>query len=210
MVFKFFNKKRGNITPPPKMEELPEFPSDLPGFPSLKEEKLPSLPPLEEELPPLPQIEEPSLKFPKFPSINEEEEIPLHPLKPEIIKKAVEEPKPVPAFKFIKAPGYTFRETERRPERLVREFAKRIPEIKNPEPRMMIVKERKVYVRMENYKIVLGSLNSIKVSLTEFADSVQRLENLNSNQGVNFEKWESILNAIQKKIISVDRTISKS
>ncbi len=93
MAFWKRKRKEMDIPPPPSKPRI-SIPSDLPSFPSSREERLPPLPPLKkkpeppifheeaERLPPLPKME--SLKFEPLP--------PLPPLEPEKeIKKAVEE-----------------------------------------------------------------------------------------------------------------------
>ena len=184
-----------------KMQEFPEFPD-------LKEEKLSEEPPnfdfpeLEEKMPELEQDD----SMPELPSFPEIEEGPMQPIAPIRVPEqmpSMPEQMPEAEEKEIAQeetkiePSETYPRTGRRlfehEKRLFRERPK----------------AKTIYIKVENFKAMLGSINMVRGDLRSSEEALMKLENIKSSKDKSFDKIKSSLDDLQKKLIFVDKTLFK-
>jgi soluble cytochrome b562 len=67
--------------------------------------------------------------------------------------------------------------------------------------------EMPIYVRIEEYKDILDVINMLKNKLKEAKETVSRINELKNEEDVELEKWESGLDAVQRKIDYIDKVM---
>jgi len=172
---------------PEKEEEIPELSEesipDFPTFPDVKEEQLPSIPPISapSEIPePMPELETPFPSTLTPPPVQEQKE-----------ESSVEEG---------------------------------IPKAEFPEPHLKMGRglfrhEKKVffegpsgksiYVKVDNFKAMLGSINMVRSDLKKSEGALTKLESIKNSKDKSFDKVKSSLEDLQKKLIFIDKTLFK-
>ena len=71
-----------------------------------------------------------------------------------------------------------------------------------------IVKTGKtVYVRVEKFKLMLGTVNMVRNDLKNSDEALLKLENIKNSTDRSFEKVRSSLTDLQKKLIFIDKTL---
>lgn len=205
--------------------DLPPAPPPLEGF----EENLPELPDFEEKIsapehemgqemkfdfpenvPDLGKEDFPDMNFPEE-KIAESSETPEFPDFPEF-----EEKPPIP---LVRAPMPQAPQTavpaapkpQQEPEEKKPDFAPEFPRMGGKlfahEKRREI--PRTIYVRVDNFKATLGSINLVRSDLRESEEALTKLENIKSSKDKSFDKIKSSLEDLQKKLIFVDKTLFK-
>lgn len=64
-----------------------------------------------------------------------------------------------------------------------------------------------VYVKIDDYKSVLGILEHIKEKLSSARSTLDKLKEIRREEDSEFEQWESSLNEIGKRIDSIDNEL---
>ena len=78
-------------------------------------------------------------------------------------------------------------------------FAHRAPARQRP--------ARTVYVRVEDFKAMLGTISIIRSDLRKSEDALLKLENIKNSKDRSFDRIKSHLDDLQKKLIFVDKTL---
>jgi len=155
------------------------------------------------ELPPLPDIEEPITPSipPKFP-----EKIQKDSIKPSYTQTAIP---PLPKENREEIPPY-------------------ITEIKMPEPKVVFEGKEKpkeslrkdfekqetkklgsLFIPSNKYKELISNIEEIEKRLRESRDLVTNLNEIKNEKDKEFERWRNQLEDIQKKLLSIDKTLSR-
>lgn len=164
-------------TPPPPPDTVPALPPITPPEPKIEERLGPKLPPL----PKLPQI--PKAKLPTksktIPALSEISPIP----KPPAIPVSPEDDKMIPLY----------------------EPPKEVPRIKPPSKPVMAVKPH-VFVKVAQYKEVLGSIDRIKDMLTEMKQTIADIRRFEAQEAAKLQVCDSITNQISTVVEFLDKT----
>lgn len=161
-------------------QEMPEFNYPEERFPELgKEEHMP-------EFPDFPEIEE--NKSTQFPPVTSSA-VPEPSIPHEMPEPEEEETMPSPQDNYPKIAGRLFA----REKRSLRE---------RPNVKM-------IYVRIENFKATLGSINTVRSDLRKSEEALMKMENIKTAKDRSFDKAKSSLDDLQRKLIFVDKTLFK-
>ena len=135
-------------------------------------------------------------EFPDFPEF--EEKLPVPPVRAPMPQA----PRPaIPA-----AP-----EPQQEPEEEKQGFA---PEFPRMGRRLFAHEKRKeipktIYVRVDNFKATLGSINLVRSDLRKSEEALMKLENIKNSKDKSFDKVRASLDDLQKKLIFIDKTLFK-
>ena len=66
-----------------------------------------------------------------------------------------------------------------------------------------------LYIRVDKFRTILGSVNTIRGDLKKYENSIGNLQNISNSKNASSEKIKLMLNDLQKKIIFIDRTLFK-
>ena len=222
-------KKRedfGDLDLPPAPPPLDDFPADFdasfsgfgektqefPEFPELNEDKLPEEPPKFD----FPEMEE------KMPELGQEESMPEMPGFPEMEQEPMQQIAPIRVPEQM--PPMPERMPDEMPEAEEKETAQEEAKTEVPEayPRMgrrlfehekRLFRERPkaktIYIKVENFKAMLGSINMARSGLRSSEEAIMKLENIKASKDKSFDKIKSSLDDLQKKLIFVDKTLFK-
>ncbi len=190
-------KKEGldELDLPPAPPPLEGFEEPLPEFPDLGEEKLPepkfdfgglrNRNDLGEELPSFPELENEQIGMQEAPA-----EIP--------------EPvgaKPMPELKLQPIP-----EEDKIPREVLPKREKGLFEHER-----RVFRERPsgkaIYVRVDKFKAMLGSVNTLKSDLRKSEETLAKLEGVKNAKDKSFDKVKSSLEDLQRKLIFIDKTL---
>ncbi|MCH8956504.1 hypothetical protein IIA28_14475, partial [candidate division KSB1 bacterium] len=122
----------------------------------------------------------------------------------------------------ISKPGFDVQENVYEPPKFAEaEIPKQKPEMR-PYERLertairderVVLKHKKVeetiYLRVDRFRDILTSTNTIKSNLKIASDSIVKLNEIDVNRDKVFEKWRNVLVDLQKKLIFVDKTLFK-
>ena len=204
--------------------DLPPAPPPLGGF----EESMPELPDFGAEK--LSGSEMPEFDFPKeeekmpeFPSFQETEEAssPIQPVSaPPVFETApfIEQPMPEagPAEpeQSIAEESPQFTQQEARPRIARRLFhherqAPRMASERKKDSEQIIKSGKTVYVRVDEFKMVLGNINIVRKDIKKSDDALMKLENIKLSKDKSFDRVKASLEDLQKKLIFVDKTLFK-
>ena len=64
-----------------------------------------------------------------------------------------------------------------------------------------------VFVRIDEYKDVLGIVGLIKDKLNEARDTLGRINELKNNEDSELDMWETALEEIEKKVEQIDNEL---
>ena len=64
-----------------------------------------------------------------------------------------------------------------------------------------------LYVKVERFKIALGSINVVRNDLRKSEEALMKLENIKSMEEKSMSKIRSSLDDLQKKLVFVDKTL---
>ena len=205
--------------------DLPPAPPPLEGF----EENLPELPDFDEKIsaPEHDTGKEPTFDFPAnvpdfskedFPGMTFHEEktiggegLPELPDFPEFEEKlSVPDARaPMPQAPQPAIPAVS--EPQQEPEEEMPGFAPGLPRM----GRRLFAHEKRreipktIYVRVDNFKATLGSINIVRSDLRKSEEALTKLENIKSSKDKSFDKIKSSLDDLQKKLIFIDKTLFK-
>tara|TARA_Y100000310_G_C20693181_1_gene823730 strand:- start:1977 stop:2585 length:609 start_codon:yes stop_codon:yes gene_type:complete len=195
MSFLDIFKKKKPVQPLPNLEQ-----HSLGGLPKLKPGEEPSVlqpapsgPPPEMHPAPIPQkpaIPIPAMNIPK-PAMHSQPVMPAPPKIPAMVTKEVPLPQKV-------APS---------PAPRMQEPIMRKPTIKMPpapEQGGMILPS---YMKVDDFKEMLGGIQITKQNLKECDEIFSRLNQLKNDEDKEFEKWRSKLEDLQRKLIYVDKVL---
>lgn len=164
--------------------------------------KLLSKKPKKLDIPPPP----PALDIPPPPEELELPELPPLPEEKEEIKP--EAPKKFPKLKPIKEEVFPIKPIPILP---AHEVTVKKEEIKKPE---IIVKEKEfpsigkeVFVKANQYKEILESVDTIKRKIRESEKILERLNEIKNIKDEEFEKWRSLLEDIERKSVYIDKNL---
>lgn len=170
------------------MEEMPKF-----DFPKRKQ-RAPELSQKDimPDLPPFPEIEEETL--------NPLTSIRVPPGIPEpatSIQQPISEPGQFSneGYKFV--PSGIYPKIEKRPSIQEKIILREMP------------RGKAIYVRVDKFKATLGSINLVRSDLRKSEEALMKLENLKSAKDRSFDKFKSLLDDLQKKLIFIDKTLFK-
>ncbi|MCK4670384.1 MAG: hypothetical protein KAT43_04205 [Nanoarchaeota archaeon] len=68
-------------------------------------------------------------------------------------------------------------------------------------------KEMPIFVRIEEYRDVLDVINMIKHKLSEAKEAINRINELKNEEDLELERWESGLEAIERKVQFIDKSL---
>ena len=74
---------------------------------------------------------------------------------------------------------------------------------------MAIRSNQSLYVRVDKFKIALDHINVIRSDLRKSEIDLMKLEGLKHEKDSSFEKFKSLLDDLQKKLIFIDKTLFK-
>lgn len=181
--FPDFDKEKISVTD----DELSKF-----DFPEI-EDKMPELGKKElRDFPDFPEIEEkqkPIAPIRASPTIPEQAPLirpasqPQQQIEPDIKE---ERPSIAPSDFYSKKEGRLFS-----PEKAIREM----PNVKT------------VYVRVDNFKATLGSINIVRNDLKKSEELLMKLESIKNSKDRSFDKMKSSLEDLQHKLIFIDKTL---
>ena len=66
-----------------------------------------------------------------------------------------------------------------------------------------------IYIKVDKFKLTLGSINIIRSDLRKSEEALLKLENIRTSKDKAFEKMKSSLDDLQNKFIFVDKTLFK-
>ena len=66
-----------------------------------------------------------------------------------------------------------------------------------------------IYVRIDNFKATLGSINIVRSDLRKSEEALNKLETLKSSKDRSFDKVKVSIDDLQKKLIFIDKTLFK-
>ena len=66
-----------------------------------------------------------------------------------------------------------------------------------------------MYVRVEKFKVMLGTINIVRTDLRKSEDALKKLENIKNTKDKSLDRIRSSLDDLQKKLIFVDKTLFK-
>ena len=176
------------------MPELPEFPElekisapeemrEMPQF-EIPEEKPGSEEETMQEFPAFPEMEEEPRDFIQSKSAVIPETVPSRPMP---VPKAPEEEQPMPTDIYPRMERRLFAHEKR----LLRER----PSAKT------------IYIRVDNFKAALGSINIVRSDLRKSEEALAKLENMKNAKDKSLDKMKSSLDDLQKKLIFIDKTL---
>lgn len=67
----------------------------------------------------------------------------------------------------------------------------------------------KTYIRMDRFRSILMDINDVKNDIKNASASLEKMQGIDKNKEIEFEKWKANMNDLQKKIIFVDKTLFK-
>jgi hypothetical protein len=212
----------GSETPPP----LPVSPSNQPDFPPIIEQPAKqqsfNLPPAGEQKRPSFDLNPPGFEQkPIFASSPPEQKpvpsaLPEFPVRqPTIVERTVKittERQPLPEMEVPSPPPSL------RSEISPLELAKLEEQYLEKRPRIMDVEEgyvfdrhsgikKPIFVRTDQYQVILNHFIDIKDQLKESEDIIYRLMNLDKNEDVEYNSYKQVVEDIQRKLIYVDKTL---
>ncbi len=72
---------------------------------------------------------------------------------------------------------------------------------------MISERDMPIYVRIEEYRDVLDVINMIKNKLEEARTLLQEVQELKNEEDSELERWEQGLEAIERKVKYIDKTL---
>ena len=66
-----------------------------------------------------------------------------------------------------------------------------------------------IYIRIDNFKATLGSINIVRSDLRKSEEALNKLETLKSSKDRSFDKVKVSIDDLQKKLIFIDKTLFK-
>jgi len=214
--------------------DLPPLPPMESGHPSDDFDKLPELP----ELPDWEKdLNSQGDNFPKFdfPEMKDDSSMQDHdqmPNFPEFPKMDDEEPQPLPDFPQISSQASSMQqepmqmesaeETEQKHAEPYAELPARGKDeaqpASYPKPGGRLFTREKlwekpsgktIYVKVDNFKAMLGTISIVRNDLKKSDGSLTKLENIKASKDKSFDKVKSSLDDMQKKLIFIDKTLFK-
>ena len=80
----------------------------------------------------------------------------------------------------------------------------------------MVVREKRwpiskkpLYLKLEKFKEILEDVSIIRGNIKKFDELLHNLIKARENKDLNLEKWHSIMEDIQKKLIFIEKTLFK-
>jgi hypothetical protein len=202
--FKFLKKKgwekEEHLDLPPAPPNLEGMDKDIPSMPEMDDNS-------PQNMPPPPDMPSPDEEAPDFPSM------------PEMDDKALDIP-PIAApeqedFPQVPAPN----RYAQQPRREAAQKQGPIPDDYDGMDGKVYAEEKKglrgnvrgnsIYLKVEDFKIILANINLIRSDLRGSKEALLRLENLKNSKEKSFDKIRNSLVDLQKKLIFVDKTFFK-
>ena len=184
----------------PELPEFPEFnekisaPQEMPKFDFPEEEKMQDMG--EDEMP----------DFPSFPEM-EEAKTYAPPVRTPIPPVRVATTRPEPSIPQMQeheeSPQEESKQSSFYPRMSGRLFAHERRSLRQ-RPNV-----KTIYVRIDNFKATLGSINIVRSDLRKSEDALKKLENIKSAKDRSFDKIRASLDDLQKKLIFIDKTLFK-
>lgn len=88
---------------------------------------------------------------------------------------------------------------------------KAMPMQQMPKERPIFTQERRMnkslYIRVEKFKVALGSINVVRNDLKKTEEALIKLEEIKSNEEKSMNKIKSSLDDLQKKLVFIDKTL---
>ena len=193
---------------PPPLEGFDENLPELPDFPDFGEEKISA--PREMRKFDFSEEEQDMQDFgkgqmPSFP-INEN---PPEPIAPVMSPPQISEPSPSPPSIPQEMP---------KPEQPSQEQIS-APDIYPKIERRLFTQEKRflrerpsgktIYVKVDNFKTTLGSINLVRSDLRKSEEALMKLENIKNAKDKSFDKVRDSISDLQKKLIFIDKTLFK-
>ena len=184
-----------------KMPELPDFPDfdekisasgDMSEF-EFPEEKMKM--PGKEAMP----------EFPNFPEMEETEEY-APPVSPPIQPVRAPSNQPAPSIPRMQEQQVSEEESKQSsyyPKMSGRLFAHERRSLRQ-RPNV-----KTIYIRIDNFKATLGSINIVRSDLRKSEEALNKLETLKSSKDRSFDKVKVSIDDLQKKLIFIDKTLFK-
>lgn len=198
---------------PPPLEGFDENIPELPEFPDFGEEKISAKE--------LPKFDFPDISDKEMPQIGKEDSLPDLPDFPELEEKPVAQissakapltPEPMPLIsQAIEEPEHetiaeepketSFLSQTAYPKMERRLFSKEKRELRE------IRSGKAIYIRVDEFKTILGSINLVRSDLRKSEETLIKLENIKNIKDKSFDKFRNSLDDLQKKLIFIDKTI---
>ena len=64
-----------------------------------------------------------------------------------------------------------------------------------------------VFVKVEEYKDILDTLDMIRDKVREIKETLGQIEGLREEEGSELSVWRSVINDIEKKVENIDRVM---
>ncbi len=187
----------------------------------------PAPPPLEafdeDELPDVAEFGKPSdleelpnLDFPEEEKIGLDEELPDLPDIPDIEEERLPDIRPVTAYSEIPKPPYETPSYTKEPIQIIPKYtmpkpSKELEQEPKHEKRLFsrMPSEKTVYVKVDNFKSVLGSINMVRSDLRKSEEALVKLEGIKSSKDRSLDRAKSSLDDLQRKIVYIEKTLFK-
>jgi len=158
--------------------------------------------------PPVPKIPKPTgasdLDIPPAPA--SEEDLPVFPEIPEI----KEEVKPRNIVPLPKPKPIKLSPIEEKGEDIEKDlFNEEKEEFKLKEEHKIAIQPKPIFIRMESFQSIIDELNQVRSIAKESDDAISRVGDFTGDQEKEFNRWQSMLNDLQKKFIFIDKTLFK-
>ena len=82
-------------------------------------------------------------------------------------------------------------------------------EPKHAKPLHEDARSRTMYVRVDKFRLLLGTINVVRSDLRKSDEALMKLESMKTNVDRSFDKMKASLHDLQKKLIFVDKTLFK-
>ena len=195
---------------PPPLEGFDEQIPELPEFTDFGEENISAKGLPKFEFPDIsdkemPQIhKEESFDLPDFPELEEKPTAPISSAKAPLVSEhmpPIPQDIPEPEHEAIAEDQNRLISQTAYPKIERRLFSKEKREFRE------IRSSKAIYVRVDEFKTILGSINLVRSDLRKSEETLIKLENIKNTKDKSFDKFRNSLDDLQKKLIFIDKTI---
>ena len=190
----------------PEPPELPDFGEKI-SAPEYKEEDFKFNLPEKEE--PMPELEDMDLDKELDMGKDFEKELAMPEMEPEEPTEPVQSQRSIPnipAAQTISAPAMEEHMEEAEEKQAIQDMYSRRLFAHKPHMRQRPT-SRSVYVRIEDFKAMLGTISIIRNDLRKSEETLVKLETIKNSKDRSFDRIKSHLDDLQKKLIFVDKTL---
>ncbi len=124
------------------------------------------------------------------------------------ISAPIQMPEPMPTMMPHQPPKKEGEEHEEEKSQFTQPYQEKETKL-FPEKRISKESLKTVYIRIDNFKVALGSINMVRNDLKKSEEVFTKLENIRSSKEKLFDKVKNSLGDLQKKLIFIDKTLFK-